>query len=113
MTTPWVMGKPREELERSIRKTDGAVPVFTFFSSEKKVPSGQCHLSPEPEGFSSRVLLESTVGAPTVAQGRKERVSPLPQLCLEGEPTPPPVLSLLPDENQMSSAPGTCGALCS
>lgn len=42
-----------KELERSIRKTHGAVPVFKFFSSERKVPSGQCHLSPKPEGFSS------------------------------------------------------------
>lgn len=40
-------------LERSIRRTDSAVPVFKFFSSERKVPSRQCHLSPEPEGFSS------------------------------------------------------------
>lgn len=113
MTTSWVMGKPREKDSRApLGRQTVLSPSLNFSAQREKFQAGNAICLPSLRGFLPGA--SGVNGGSSHSRTReKEKDSPLPQLCLEGEPTPPPALSLLPDENQMLSAPGTCGALCS
>lgn len=82
-----------KELERSIRKTDGAVPISNFSTQREKSQVGNAICLLSLKGF----LLGAASGVNNGSSHShtvRERVSALPWLCLEGEPTPPRALSL-------------------